>query len=182
MQCGDLRARLLAGDGIEDAAAAAHLAACADCRSFVQQTERLDALLRPALVVEPPAALQASLAALVQTVAVPEAPAVAATPVANRSFWPDWLWWPRTAMGVAQVLALVTTALASWQVFSWISGLSPVLGDIPYALGLLLESPTIRQLTELPIDIQSLAMWSIVALAGWALSESGPIGRARQSV
>ena len=173
MQCGDVRTLLIDGADVTPDGRA-HLAGCAECRAYAQRAARLDDLLRPALLAQPPVELQASLAALVRT-------AVAPAPEQAPKRWrvSDWVWLPRTPMGVAQGLAVLSTALASWQVLGWLGGASPVVGDIPYALGLVLASPAVRDLGELPVDLPGLATWSAVALAGWALSESGPIGRAR---
>jgi hypothetical protein len=42
---------------------------------------------------------------------------------------------------------------------------------------LVVGSPAASFLNGLPIDLQSLAMWSLVGIGGWLVSENGFIGR-----
>ena len=39
------------------------------------------------------------------------------------------------------------------------------------------RSPAVAYLGGIPIDLQSLGMWSLVGIAGWLISENGLIGR-----
>ena len=68
-------------------------------------------------------------------------------------------------------------ALASWQVFGWMSLFRPVIGDPGYAMALVAASPAASYLGGLQIDVQSLALWSLVGAGGWLISENGVLGR-----
>ena len=85
-------------------------------------------------------------------------------------------WLARPQMVAAQGLAAIMLALASWQVFGWLTAFRPVVGDVPYAMTLVAASPAAVYLGGFQIDLQSLGIWSLVGLAGWLISENGPIG------
>jgi hypothetical protein len=88
----------------------------------------------------------------------------------------DWLT-QRPQMVAAQGLAAVMLALASWQVFGWLSAFQPVVGDVGYAVQLVAGSPAAAYLASAQIDLPSLGLWSAVGVVGWLVSENGPIGR-----
>jgi hypothetical protein len=181
MQCEHVTELLLADDeGGRTAEARQHLASCARCAHVAQGVGRLNAVLQSVLVSEPPLELQQQLLALVDT-----EPVVVAAP--RRAAW-----WSRLFSGdfrlgelvtvrpnmiAAQGLAAVMLALASWQIFGWVSTFQPVVGDIGYAVQLVATSPASAYLGGLQIDLQSLGAWSVVGLAAWLVSDSGPIGR-----
>jgi hypothetical protein len=180
MQCEHVTELLLADEeGGRTPEARQHLASCARCAHVAQGVGRLNAVLQSVLVSEPPLELQRQLAALVATEAVP-APRRAA-------------WWSRLFGGnfnlgelvavrpnviAAQGLAAVMLALASWQIFGWLSTFQPFVGDVGYAVQLVASSPAPAYLGGLQqIDFQSLGVWSVVGLAAWLVSDTGPIGR-----
>jgi len=68
-------------------------------------------------------------------------------------------------------------ALASWQVFGWLTAFQPVVGDVGYAMELVVGSPAAVYLGGLQFDLQSMAIWSLVGIGGWLISEDGLIGR-----
>ena len=74
-------------------------------------------------------------------------------------------------------LATILLALTTWQVFGWLSAFRPVVGDVGYAMELLAASPAAPYLGGLQIDLQSLALWSVIGLGGWVVSENGVLGR-----
>jgi hypothetical protein len=80
-------------------------------------------------------------------------------------------------MVAAQGLAAVLLALASWQIFGWVTTFQPVVGDVAYALELVIASPAAVYMGGLQIDLQSLGLWSVVGIVGWLISEDGLIGR-----
>jgi hypothetical protein len=80
-------------------------------------------------------------------------------------------------MVAAQGLAAVMVALASWQVFGWMSAFQPVIGDVGYAMQLVIASPAVVYLGGLQLDLQSLGIWSVVGVLGWLVSENGALGR-----
>lgn len=195
MRCEQARAQaLLSDDERARGHAEAHLRNCPACAAFAGRIAALDALLSPALLVEPPAALRAQLASVARSFARPRGSPSAEPAHAPVSRTPSLAgrWWmqatrrvrlaPWTAHGptaVAQVTAGAAVALASWQVYGWLGGLgmAPVVGDVPRALALVAASPTLSYLADLPADLQGAAMWALVGAGGWTLSESGPIGR-----
>src|SRR5262249_34839314 len=83
----------------------------------------------------------------------------------------------RPQMVAVQGLAAVMLALASWQIFGFVSAVQPVIGDVGYAMELVAASPAAVYLGSIQIDFQSLGIWSVVGIAGWLLSETGVIGR-----
>jgi hypothetical protein len=80
-------------------------------------------------------------------------------------------------MIAAQGLAAVMLALASWQVFGWVTAIQPVLGDVPYAMTLVASSPAAVYVAGLQVDVQSLGVWTLVGTVGWLISENGFIGQ-----
>jgi hypothetical protein len=88
----------------------------------------------------------------------------------------DWLA-QRPQTVAVQGLAALMLALASWQVFGWMSAFRPVVGDVAYAMELVAASPAAVYLSGLQIDLQSLGLWSLVGIGGWLVSEDGLIGR-----
>lgn len=179
MQCDDVRAQLLLPDRPDDGSVQAHLATCVDCAALARRSTRLDAILRPMLVQEPPPDLQATLVMMVRAAAGPE-------PETRGGLW-GWLsfilsdlnllWRAHPQNALAQAVALIVVTLAGWQVFGWFGNSAPILGNVPYALELVVGSPGMRYLADAPIDIPSLLLWLAVGAAAWAISESGPLSR-----
>jgi anti-sigma factor RsiW len=174
MQCIEATDKLLASEQGLDPELERHVATCARCAHVATGLERVDAVLASTLVVTPPLDLQRRLAQLAVDAAQPA---------------PD-PWWRRLAalnltgwlaqrpqMVAAQGLAAVMLALASWQIFGWLSVVQPVLGDVTYAMELVAASPAVTYLGTVQIDLQSLGIWSVVGIAGWLVSEDGLIGR-----
>jgi hypothetical protein len=134
--------------------------------------------LTSALVVVPPLDLQRRLAQLALDAARPQS-----VPWWRRLGQPssnlDLAGWftQRPQMVAAQGLASVMLALASWQVFGWLTAFHPVVGDVGYAMELVASSPASVYLGGMHIDVQSLGVWSIVGIVGWLVSEEGLIGR-----
>jgi len=152
-----------------------HVLGCAACANVARGLARLDVILSSTVVVVPPADLQLRLSQLV---------AVEAGRLAHRPWWQqvreldvgDWLS-RRPQMIAAQGLAAIMLALASWQIFGWLTAFQPVVGDIGYAMELVAASPAVAYVGNISIDFQSLALWSLVGIAGWLISENGLIGR-----
>lgn len=178
MQCVEVRERLLAGEPGYDPEIDQHVADCQHCRHIGQGLDRVDQVLRSSLIVEPPLALQQQLARLAWESAIP----------ASKPWWAPVTEWlghfnvaavlaQRPQMVAAQGLAALMIALASWQMFSWLSAVQPVVGDVAYAMQLVATSPAISYVGNLQVDMQSLGLWSLVGIAGWLVSEDGLIGR-----
>lgn len=178
MQCIESRERLLADGAGPDPELDQHLAECPHCKHIGQGLDRVDRVLRTSLIVAPPLALQQQLAQLAWEATLP----------APKPWWArgnEWLAQfklgallaqrPQTV--AAQGLAALMIALASWQMFSWLSAVQPVVGDVAYAMQLVATSPAIAYLGSLQVDLQSLGLWSLVGIAGWLVSEDGLIGR-----
>ena len=83
----------------------------------------------------------------------------------------------RPQMVAAQGLAAIMLALASWQIFGWMTAFQPVVGDAAYAMQLVAASPAAAYLSGLPFDLQSMGIWSAVGIGGWLISENGWLGR-----
>jgi hypothetical protein len=178
MQCVEARERLLAHEAERDAQLDEHLADCARCTHFASGIDRVDDVLRTTLIVSPPLELQHQLSLIVLDAARPR----------PSPWWtrlPDMLgqlslanWLPqRPQMIAAQGLAAIMLALASWQVFGWLSAVQPVVGDVGYAVELVIASPATAYLGGLQIDLQTMTLWSLVGVGGWLVSEASPIGR-----
>jgi hypothetical protein len=176
MRCEDITEQLLARDSGEDVKLDVHLAGCQQCMHVARGLRRLDSVLGATLTVAPPLELQRQLAQLALD---------AARPVSVP-------WWSRALRGeldlsgwfvlrphvvAAQGLAAMMLALAGWQVFGFLSTVRPVVGDVGYAMQLVAASPAAIYLGGLPIDLQSLGLWSVVGLGGWLVSENGILGR-----
>jgi hypothetical protein len=177
VHCADVTERLLVDEGGSDPDLDRHVAECVRCAHVAQRLERLDAVLGTMLVAAPPLELQQQLAQLVLASTRPS-PAPSSTWWARLSQWSpaDWLA-QRPQMVAVQGLAAVMLALASWQIFGWMSAFRPVVGDVGYAMELVAASPAAAYLSGLQIDLQSLGLWSLVGIAGWLVSEDGLIGR-----
>jgi hypothetical protein len=169
---------LLADEAGSDPEIEQHLAGCECCAHVARGLSRLGDVLRTSLVVAPPLELQQQLLELAWSAAKPQ----------SRPWWmriPElvaqlnvaaWLA-QRPQMIAAQGLAAVMLALASWQIFGWVSAFQPVVGDVAYAMELVAASPAAAYLGNVQIDFQSLGLWSLVGIAGWLISEDGLIGR-----
>ena len=134
--------------------------------------ERLDRVLREALVVEPPPELQARLMALVQAAppVLPAAPPVVqpAVPERRGAIWLD----PNLWLSLAALAMLVWSA---WSAVGWLAGLNLIVGDVPAALVVLVSSPVAALVPTFGVDLTSLAIWCGVGAIGWALAASGAL-------
>jgi hypothetical protein len=78
----------------------------------------------------------------------------------------------------------VVVAITGWQLFGALSNVQPVFGDAGYAMQLVIASPASSYLSGVHMDLQSLGVWSIVGLVGWAVSDdnilSGRLAALRQ--
>jgi hypothetical protein len=174
VDCVDVTERLLAEEVTDDPEVDRHVADCASCAHVANGLARLDVVLSTTLVVSPPLELQARLSEI----------ALAAARPAPLPWWrrvtelnlTNWLA-QRPQMVAAQGLAAVMLALASWQIFGWLSAFQPVVGDVAYAMELVAASPAAVYLGSMQIDFQNLGLWSVVGMVGWLVSENGPIGR-----
>ena len=174
MQCEDVTELLLSSES--DLEIERHVHACERCAHVARGLGRLNAVLQATLVCEPPLHLQQQLADVALGVAKPQ-----------RKSWLSRVFefdLPQTGQLVlrpnlvaVQGLAAVMLALASWQVFAWLSAFQPMVGDVGYALQLVATSPASTYIGGLQIDVQALSLWSVVGVAGWLFSEAGPIGR-----
>ena len=127
--------------------------------------DALDARLRAALVVEPPAELQAQLAAIVQTAAAERRTALGARPRLA------WLTDPSTWVAAAAL------ALAIWQAFQWLASSTLVLGDVGDAAALLAALPALPSLADLGFDPLGAALWLVVGIVAWLVAEGTPLRR-----
>ncbi|HEU0168675.1 MAG TPA: hypothetical protein VFS62_12930 [Chloroflexota bacterium] len=136
-------------------------------------TERADGALRAEVVAEPPLALQRRLVAM------------AAGAGASRS-WYQRLWAavtglaggealaPRLGVFAAELAALGVLVYALVQLVAWVSSLPIILGDVPYAIALLIWSPAVDYLAQLQGLLQQLGLWLLVAGAGWIVAQGLP--------
>jgi hypothetical protein len=172
VQCADVTERLLDDERGCDPELDRHVVDCVRCAHVARRLARLDGVLGTSLIAAPPLDLQRQLAQLVLAATRPQpAPIPWWTRVAQ------WNPAQRPQMVAVQGLAAVMLALASWQVFGWMTAFRPVVGDVGYAMELVAASPAVVYLGGLQIDLQSLGLWSLVGIAGWLVSEDGLIGR-----
>ncbi len=178
MQCVDVTERLLVDELGNDPELDRHVASCARCAYALNALNRLDAVLTSSLVVAPPLDLQRQLAQLALEYAHP--PTVSwwtrAISVVGPLNLANWLA-QRPQMIAAQGLASIMLALASWQIFGWLTAFQPMVGDVALAVQLVVASPASIYLGGLQFDLQSMGLWSIVGIAGWLISENGWLGR-----
>jgi hypothetical protein len=173
VQCIDVTDRLLADDLEHDPVLRRHLDDCAVCAHVARGLQRVDDVLASTLLIAPPLDLQRQLAQLALEAARPESvPWWRRLGELNLTEWVG-----RPQMVAAQGLAAVMLALASWQVFGVLSAFQPVVGDVGYAVAQVAGSPAAGYLNGLPVDLQSLGLWSLVGIGGWLVSENGYIGR-----
>jgi hypothetical protein len=180
MRCDDVTEQLLASDRGLDAELDRHVAGCQLCAHVARGVLRLDAILATTLVVEPPLDLQRQLAQLALSAAKP-----APLPWWRRAIQGELNFaWPvlRPNVVAAQGLAAVMVALASWQIFGWLTAFRPVVGDVGYAVELVAASPAMAYLGGLQIDVQSLGLWSLIGILGWLVSENGVLGQRLSSL
>jgi hypothetical protein len=176
MRCDDVAELLLAPDAAKvEADVDTHVASCARCSHVARGVLRLDAILATTLVVEPPLDLQRQLAQLALAAARPQ-PAPWWRRALQGELKLDWLVL-RPNVVAAQGLATLMVALASWQIFGWLTAFRPVVGDVAYAVELVAASPATVYLGGLQIDVQSVGVWSLVGIVGWLVSENGTVGR-----
>jgi anti-sigma factor RsiW len=170
MDCVEVADRLLVDEPERDAELERHVGDCARCAHLARGLRRLDVVLSSVVVVQPPRDLQLRLAQLALEAARPQ----------TVPWWrrlgelTNWLT-QRPQMVAAQGLAMVMLALASWQIFGWLSAFQ--VGDVAYAIELVAGSPAVAYLGSIQIDFQSLGLWSLVGVIGWLVSENGVIGR-----
>jgi anti-sigma factor RsiW len=176
VQCASVADQLLVADDDLDLQTEVqrHVVECARCATLARRLGRLDVVLQTALVVEPPAALQLQLIELARAAARPAQPAW----WLRMRAWFDSLLLTRPNLAIAQSLAALMLVLAGWQVLGWLNAVTPMVGDVPYAVELVASSPAATYLGGVqPFDVQSLLIWSGIGLVGWLFSESGPVGR-----
>ena len=178
MQCAGVVDQLLAADDDLDLQTEVelHLVDCTGCATLARRLGRLDSVLESALVVEPPLELQRQLRDLARAAARPTE-----VPWRRRlRAWFDGVLLARPSLAIAQGLAVLMLVLAGSQVLGFLNSFTPMVGDVPYAVELVANSPAAAYLGGLQsFDAQSLLLWSGVGLVGWLFSESGPIGRSR---
>jgi hypothetical protein len=172
VDCVEVADRLLAIEPGHDPELELHVDGCARCATLARGLRRLDAVLESTIVVQPPLELQHQLAALVAVGIKPNA----------LPWWqrlPDLGRWltERPQLVAAQGLAAIMLALASWQLFGWLTAFQPVIGNVGYAMELVAASPATTYVGNLQVDLQSLGLWSLVGIVGWLVSENGLIGR-----
>jgi hypothetical protein len=174
MDCVEVSQKLLVDEGSADPEMDQHVAECVACTRIARGLARLDSVLGATLIVVPPLGLQQRLQQLAMEAAQP-----AIVPWWQQVLHFNLTRWlaQRPQMIAAQGLAAVMLALASWQVFGWLSAFQPVVGDVAYAVELVAASPAVAYLGSMQIDFQSLGIWSVVGIAGWLISENGVIGR-----
>ncbi|HEY1293731.1 MAG TPA: hypothetical protein VGJ60_11670 [Chloroflexota bacterium] len=174
MDCLEVTDRLLAEEPGHDPDLDQHVVGCTACAQLARGVTRLNVILSSALVVVPPLDLQARLAQVALEAARP----------LPRPWWQPvralelshWLA-QRPQTIAAQGLAAVMLALATWQIFGWLSVFQPVVGDVAYAMELVAASPAVAYVGTISIDFQGLGLWLLVGMAGWLISENGLIGR-----
>jgi len=176
VRCADVTERLLVDERGSDPDLDRHVAECVRCAHVAQRLDRLDGVLGASLLVAPPFELQRQLAQLVLEATRPK-PTWWARASAALGQWNPADWLARPQMVAVQGLAAIMLALASWQVFGWLTAFRPVVGDVGYAMELVAGSPAAVYLSGVQIDFQSLGLWSLVGIAGWLISEDGLIGR-----
>ena len=123
---------------------------------------QIDQAVRSAVVLDAPVGLRARLLTL-----APGAPA-------GELGWLPSLWRmvrTRPAVFAGQLAALAVLAYALMQVATWLGTLPVVLGDIPYALELLVLSPAVDYLGQFEGVVQQLGLWLLVGAAGWLLAQ-----------
>jgi len=174
MDCLDVADLLLTDEREDDPLVDQHVADCPSCAHIAQGLHRLDRVLTATLLIAPPFELQQRLAQIALDAAKPQTP-----PWWRQLSQVNLTQWfaQRPQMIAAQGLATVMLALASWQIFGWVSTFQPVVGDVGYAMELVAASPAVAYLGSFQIDFQSLGIWSVVGMIGWAVSENGPVGR-----
>jgi len=178
VQCIDVTERLLVDELGSDPKLDRHVADCARCTHVARGLDRLDAVLTTSFVMPPPLDLQRQLAQLVLDHARPQTEpwwrrAIDSFGQVNLA---DWVA-QRPQMIAAQGLATIMLALASWQIFGWLSTFQPVVGDVAYAMELVAASPATTYVGGFQFDLQSLAVWSAVGVGGWLISDKGWLGR-----
>jgi hypothetical protein len=178
MQCVDVADRLLVDELGDDPVAEQHVASCSVCAHMARGLQRVDSALRASLIVPPPLELQRQLAQIALDAARPQPQPwwVRAQEMVAQLNLASWAA-QRPQMIAVQGLATLMLALASWQVFGWLSAFQPVVGDVAYAMELVAASPAVAYLGGAQLDFQSLGIWSVVGMVGWLISENGLVGR-----
>jgi len=173
VDCLEVAGKWLEGELEQDLELMRHVLECTGCSRMARGLRRVDTLVASAVVIAPPRDLQRRLSQLViestRPVPVPWYRQLVHFDFTNLLARPQ--------MVAVQGLAALMLALASWQVFGWVSAVQPVIGDVGYAMELVAASPAAVYLGSVQIDFQSLGMWSVVGIAGWLISENGVLGR-----
>jgi hypothetical protein len=173
VDCLEVANKWLVAEFREDLELMRHVAECTGCSRMARGLLRVDTLVAAAVVVTPPLELQRRLSQLVIESTRP-APLPWYRQIVHVDF-SNLL--ARPQMVAVQGFAALMLALASWQIFGWVSAVQPVIGDVGYAMELVAASPAAVYLGSVQIDFQSLGIWSVVGIAGWLISENGVIGR-----
>ena len=131
----------------------------AEIASQEQATARVDAAVRSALVLGAPVQVRQRLAALTSA-AQGERSWLAAAWRSLRE---------RPGVLAGQLAAVAVLAYVVLQLFAWLGTLPVVVGDVPYALELLVFSPAVDYLGQVEGLVQQLALWLMVGAAGFIL-------------
>ncbi len=169
MDCRDVRTLLLDGEQLRDAGLDQHLRACAGCSGFRQRLDRLDVVLRSELVVEPPPALKLNLARL----SGPQSKRTAASSLWHRLSGFGFGWVP----ALVQFVVVAALVYSGFQSLMWLSSTGLELGDVPYALSLLVSSPAAAYANELAQTGQQLLMGLLVGCAAWLVAREYALAR-----
>jgi hypothetical protein len=176
-QCADIAERLLDDEFGRDPELEQHVAGCSACGQIARGLARLDTVLGSSLVVVPPLDLQRRLTQLALDAARPAPAPWWQRAMESLQQWNPVAWLQRPQMIAVQGLAAVLLALASWQIFGWVSTFQPVVGDVGYAMALVAASPAAMYFSGVQLDLPSMGLWSLVGIGGWLISENGLIGR-----
>ena len=170
MDCADLTDRLLERELDDDPALRAHVGVCPRCARIATGLARLDVIVSSTLVIPPPADLQFRLQQLVLTASPPSTPWwLRLSHTVRRDNLTRWLA-QRPQTIAAQGLAAVLLALASWQVFGWLSAFQPVIGDVGYAMELVASSPAVAYVGAVQVRFAPP-----LVSAAWILLGAAPI-------
>ncbi len=171
MDCCAVRGALLVPDEEAQATVEDHLAFCAACSRFADGAHTLDIVLSQHVLIQPPVELQLRLAALARASAQP-------APGAHGLFSLPWLTWPWLTGpngALAQLVAAVMVGWAAWRAAGLAASIPDAIGNVPYAVQLVLASPALRYLGDWQLDGTSLLVWSAVGLVAWLFSENSPL-------
>ncbi len=172
MQCDDVRDRLLLPDAGSEAELRAHLAGCASCSTAARSAGALDRLIRTSVIIEPPAALQASLAQLALASAAQPRPAPGRSDIG--AFF-DRLT-PTFTVGAVQGVVLFLLGVAIWELWHVAVFVSSTIGSIPFALQLVASSPAASYLPDvatLASSVSPVVLWAALGVLAWVVLDAG---------